>query len=90
MLGKAGKVGGDRGFKSNHLIHSAHCFYVTMALHFNTMLVHGYTSELLLTSSIIQFPMIILFLYVIWFAEKNSNIFNSKKKGYIKFGGNIV
>ena len=53
---KPGKGDGDRGFKSDHLIHSTHRFHVLIALLFNNMLVHGYTPEDLLKSSIISIP----------------------------------
>ena len=53
---KPGKGDGDRGFKSDHLIHSKHRFHVIIALLFNNMLVHGYTPEDLLKSSIISIP----------------------------------
>ena len=53
---KPGKGDGDRGFKSDHLIHSTHRFHVIIALLFNNMLVHGYTPEDLLKSSIISIP----------------------------------
>ena len=46
----------DRGFKSDHLIHSTHRFHVIIALLFNNMLVHGYTPDDLLKSSIISIP----------------------------------
>ena len=53
---KPGKGDGDRGFKSDHLIHSTHRFHVIIALLFNNMLVHGYTPEDHLKSSIISIP----------------------------------
>ena len=53
---KPDKGDGDRGFKSDHLIHSTHRFHVISALLFNNMLVHGYTPEDLLKSSIISIP----------------------------------
>ena len=45
---KPGKGDGDRGFKSDHLLHSTHRFHVLLCLLFNTMLVHGYTPDDLL------------------------------------------
>ena len=53
---KPGKGDGDRGFKSDHLIHSTHRFHVIIALLLNNMLVHGYTPDDLLKSSIISIP----------------------------------
>ena len=53
---KPGKGDGDRGFKSDHLLHSTHRFHVLLCLLFNTMLVHGYTPDDLLKSSIISIP----------------------------------
>ena len=53
---KPSKGDGDRGFKSDHLIHSTHRFHVIIALLFNNMLVHGYTPEDILKSSIISIP----------------------------------
>ena len=38
---KPRKGDGDRGFKSDHLLHSTHRFHVLLCLLFNTMLVHG-------------------------------------------------
>ena len=51
---KPEKGDGDRGFKSDHLLHSTHRFHVMLCLLFNTMLVHGYTPDDLLKSSIIS------------------------------------
>ena len=51
---KPGKGDGDRGFKSDHLLHSTHRFHVLLCLLFNTMLVHGYTPDDLLKYSIIS------------------------------------
>ena len=53
---KAGKGDGDRGFKSDHLIHSTHRFHAMLCLLFNAMLVHEYTPDDLLTSSNISIP----------------------------------
>ena len=53
---KAGKRDGNCGFQSNHLLHSTHRFHVLLCLHFNTMLVHGYTPNDLLNSFIISIP----------------------------------
>ena len=53
---KPRKGDGDRGFKSDHLLHSTHRFHVLLCLLFNTMLVHGYTPDDLLKSSIISIP----------------------------------
>ena len=54
---KPGKGDGDRGFKSDQLIHySTQRFHVIIALLFNNMLVHGYTPEDLKKSSIISIP----------------------------------
>ena len=48
---KPGKWDGDRGFKSDHLIHSTHRFHAMLCLLFNAMLIHGYTPDDLLKSS---------------------------------------
>ena len=53
---KPGKGDGDRGFKSDHLIHSTHRFHAMLCLLFNAMLIHGYTPDDLLKSSIISIP----------------------------------
>ena len=53
---KPEKGDGDRGFKSDHLLHSTHRFHVLLCLLFNTILVHGYTPDDLLNSSIISIP----------------------------------
>ena len=47
---KLGKGDGDRGFKSDYLLH------VLLCLLFKTMLVHRYTPDDLLKSSIISIP----------------------------------
>ena len=53
---KPGKGDGDRGFKSDHLIHSTHRFHAMLCLLFNAMLIHGYTPDDSLKSSIISIP----------------------------------
>ena len=53
---KLGKGNSDRGFKSDHLIHSTHRFHAMLCLLFNAMLVQRYSPDDLLTSSIISIP----------------------------------
>ena len=53
---KPGKSDGDRGFKPDHLMHITQHFHVIIGLLFNNMLVHGYTPEYFLMSSIILIP----------------------------------
>ena len=43
-------------FKSDHLIHGSNRMFVILCLMFNSMLTHGYTLDVLLSSTIISIP----------------------------------
>ena len=47
---------GDLGFKSDHLINGSHRLHVVLSLLFNVMIIHGYTPDVLLKSTIVSIP----------------------------------
>ena len=51
---KSGKGDDDIGFRSDHLINGPQRLFVILSLLFNSMLVHGYTPDALLKSTIIS------------------------------------
>ena len=53
---KSGKGDGDIGFRSDHLINGSQRLFIILSLLFNSMLVHGYTPDALLKSTIISIP----------------------------------
>ena len=53
---KSVKGDGDIGFRSDHLINGSQRLFIILSLLFNSMLVHGYTPDALLKSTIISIP----------------------------------
>ena len=53
---KPGKDDGDLGFKSDHLINGGRRLHVVLSLLFNSMIIHGYTPDTLLKSTIVSIP----------------------------------
>ena len=51
---KSGKGDGDIGFRSDHLINGSQRLFIMLSSLFNSMLVHGYTLDALLKSTIIS------------------------------------
>ena len=53
---KSGKGDGDIGFRSDHIINGSQRLFIILSLLFNSTLVHGYTPDALLKSTIISIP----------------------------------
>lgn len=53
---KCGKSGGQEGIFSNHIIYGTHLLNVMLCLIFNTMLIHGYSPNVMLTGLLVPIP----------------------------------
>ena len=53
---KVGKSDGKGEFYSDHLKHSGPCLHMALSVLFNSMLVHGYTPDALLSSFVVSIP----------------------------------
>ena len=53
---KSGMGDGEIGFRSDHIIKGSQRLFIILSLPFNSMLVHGYTPDALLKSTIISIP----------------------------------
>ena len=53
---KLGKLDGEEGLNSNHIIHGPKILFVLLALMFNSMLVHGFSPDSLLVGTMVPLP----------------------------------